>query len=650
MSSVSYNIYKVVQNNCEKEIKQFLDVVFQRVDTDKFYKIFTEVMQLKENDGMGVYRELLKRAPEAQGGFFWKIRTGLKSLKEERNTLVDNINKISDPLYAREGYLEINMPFRMGASVRQAAGITGKSALVNDQERTGDILQCGYPRPYHLFIPYGEDAPLKKEDFPFPISVVGMFAGAHHCRAENLKQFFQSIYELLQPGGIFFLRDHNAISDDQKAIADVAHRFFNALSDVSDKDEEAEIRNFQALSYFIQIAQEVGFKVASEPLIREGDTTCNALIKFYKPPADEGQAQIGFIREKLINTCRQRPATKTYFRDEKQTHLTKVEWLNVEQEMAQAAFYKKEFFINYPHGRDAMESLSVFKQSFQEARKAKSFKEIAFSDYTLMNSTITIASGMQNIAKSILYTPCSWLSKLGKFLPHEDNPQWEKPSRYYGEWLEKYSNSLETIPSYEHPYYQNLKGYFSVLKESFTQARQNQSLPRLLIDRQTVKNITTTVALSADMLWRQLFASGVKTFYGGQENADAREIGLIINTKGKKNPFEGCGDKIKVVVEETGNPYKGIVVPRYRELTQLLETLSIQDIEIVEIAGQSALEIEFVVDREGNLPKMEGVQELYQRHNYFSDQQKIVACMVPINQLHKVLKDHRDIIHRIYDF
>lgn len=454
----------------------------------------------------------------------------------------------------------------------------------------------------------------------------------------------------IKPGGIFFLRDHNANTQERKAIADIAHRFFNALSNVSDKDEEAEIRNFQALSYFIQMAQEVGFKVASEPLIREGDSSQNALIKFYKPCEGESQAHIGFIREKMINACHKRPSIKTYFRDIKQTHLTKVEWLNVEQEMAQAAFYKKNFFINYPHDGDAKESLSLFKQSFAAARKVASFKDVLFSDYTLMNSTISIATGVQNIAKSVLYTPCAWLSKLGRFLPHQNNPKWEKPSEYYGEWLEKYSNSLEIIPSYEHPFYENLKGYFKVLNESFVKSREQQSLPSLLVDRQTIKNITTTVAISADLLWRQIFALGVKAFYGGQENADAREIGLIINAKGKEDALEDCGNKVKVIVEEEKNPYKGIIVPRYKELTEVLEILSKHDVDIVEIAGQTALEIEFVVDSNGNLPVMEGVQELYRRHNYFSDQKKIAACIVPVDKLQNVLKEHRGIIHRIYDF
>lgn len=650
MSSVSYDTYKVVHDQYQNEMKQFLDVVFQRVYSDKFMQIFKEVMASKADNGMDVYRELLRRAPEAQGGTYWSLKTGLKSLKEERGTLADNIEKISDPLYTREGYLEINLPFRMGASVRKAMGVTGKSALVNDQERPGDILQCGFPRPYSVFIPYGDDAPLKKEDYPFPISVIGMFAGAHHCKEKNLKTYFQSIYDVLQPGGIFLLRDHDAGSDKQKAIADMAHRFFNALTSVSDKDEEAEIRHFQSLSHFIQAAQEVGFKVASDPLIRDGDTTLNALVKFYKPHEGESQAQVGFIREKMINTCRQRPSTKSYFRDEKQTHLTKVEWLNVEQEMAQASFCKKNFFINYPYGRDAAESVSVFNQSFKAACDKKSFKDVFLSDYTLMNSTITICTAMQNVVKSIFYTPASLLSKLGGCLPHQENPNWEKPSEYYGEWLEKYSNSLEVIPSYEHPFYQNLKGYFSVLQDSFAKARETQSLPSLLVDKQTIKNITTGVAMTADLLWRQLFASSVKAFYGGQDNADAREIGLIINTKGKTNPFEGCENQVKAVVEENGNPYKGIIVPRYKELTQVLEILAKHDIEIMEIAGQSAIEIEFVVDANGKLPEMDGVKELYRRRNYLDGSKQIAACIVPINNIHNVLKEHSGLIHRIYDF
>lgn len=513
-----------------------------------------------------------------------------------------------------------------------------------------DILQCGYPRPYSTFVPYGDDTPLKKADFPFSISVVGMFAGAHHCQPQNLKPLIQSIYDLIEPGGIFYLRDHNADSEKNKAIADMAHRFFNALSQVPKSEEEGEVRNFQALTYFIHLAHEAGFKLASEPLIREGDSSLNALLKFYKPHEGKVEAQVGYIRELLINECRKRPLAKSYLRDAKQTHLTKVEWLNVEQEMAQGAFYKNNFFVNYPHGRDARESLWVFMKSFKEGAKAVSVKDVLFSDYTLMNSTITVATGIQNIAKSLLYTPCAWLSKLGKLLPHQNNSEREKPSKYYGEWLEKYGNSLEVILSYEHPYLAHLKEYFKVLSQSFKESRKEQGSLRLMVDRQTIKNLTTTVAISADLIWRQMFAFGVKAFYGGQENADAREIGLILNVKGDRRVLDSYRDKIKVIVEEEGNSFKGVIVPRYKELTQLLEELSQQDIDIVEIAGQSALEIEFIVDEQGKLPQMEGVQELYRRHNYFDPCKKIVACMVPVGNLRGVLKEHKGIVHRIYDF
>lgn len=650
MSSVSYETYQQVHQNQQAEIKQFLNVVFQQVDTEKFYQIFAEAMAAKTN-GMDVYRVLLDRAPrEAQGSLLWQFKAALKSLKEERGTLADNIAKISDPLYTREGYLEINMPFRMGASVRQAMGITGDSAVVNDEERLTDLVQCGFPRPYRIFVPYGEDNPLRKENFPFPISVVGMFAGAHHCRPKNLQPFIQSIYDLLQPGGIFLLRDHDARTDDLKAVADVAHRFFNALTNVSEDDEQAEIRNFQALSYFIQIAQTAGFILASEPLVREGDTTQNALVKFYKPVEDHTKAQIGLIREKLINACRQRPSTKSYIRKEVQTHLTKVEWLNVEQEQAQAQFYQNNPFWAYPHCRDALESASVFIKSFQAARSNESTKNILLSDYTLMNSTITIATGIHNIAKGIIYTPLGWISKLGGLLPHQENSAWQKPAGFYGNAMRKYSDSLEEITSYDHSYLQDLKGFFSTLTASFSEARQQQNLLSLLVDRQTVKNITTGVAMVGDLLWRQLFASTVNMFYGGQDNGDAREIGLIVNPKDNPNPFEGCGDNVKSIIQEEGNPYKGIIALRYRKLTEVLETLSNNGVEIVEIAGQTAMEVEFVVDNDGNPPAIDGMVEINRRHYYPNDQKRLAACMVPVDKLHLVLKIHRSLIHRIYDF
>lgn len=84
----------------------------------------------------------------------------------------------------------------------------------------------------------------------------------------------------------------------------------------------------------------------------------------------------GSICQNLIHACQHRLSTKAYIRDKKQTHFTKVEWLNVEQEMAQASFYKKNLFIHYSHASDAKKSLSVFLKSFKAALNTTSFKAV----------------------------------------------------------------------------------------------------------------------------------------------------------------------------------------------------------------------------------------------------------------------------------
>lgn len=653
-NSVSLQTYQYARTHLKTPVQQFLSNIFQQVHTPAFYKNFEEIMDLNPLDGMAVYKELQRRAPQTQGGRFWKLKMQLKALRGELHPLLANIAKISDPDFNRQGgVVEIGLPGRHIKGVSKAMGLKGKNALVNERESFLDIAQCGFPRPYARFIPYtAAHHPLSKEQFPDPVSVVLMAAGLHHCPKANLHSFLNSIYNILEPGGLFLLRDHDASTENVKVVADIAHRFFNVLTGVKPQDEESEVRNFASLQFFIDAAHKVGFKVASSPLMREGDPTINCLIKFYKPAESKTEAEIGFIREKLINACNSSRAAKKYVRKLMQTSFSRVEWFNVESESSLANFLKTHSFWQYPHMRDANETAAVYIKSLKAALKSTSVRQVLTSDYNVMNSTILAATSIHNITKGIFHLGLRALSHLGSLLPqHEVDDEWEKPARYYAEWMKKYSDSLEVIPFYEHPYAKHLSEFFTLLKTSYRTVRQKKSCRLLLTHGQTYTNLATAVSMTGDLLWRQLFASLVKTFYGGQESGDARDIGLIIKCADHGKVEALLGEQMKAKVSEEGNPYAGIIVPRYRALQNCLQTLSTNNIEIVEIAGQRSIEMEFLVDKGQALHLPTGIQELYRRKFIEDDDAKeLAACTVPIRQLSTLMNNHSNRIHRIYDF
>lgn len=649
-NSIDLEVYNKLYNSpaLKERMGRFLGLIFQKVNVDKFFDIFNETMKNNPINGMEVYNTLRARAHEAQGNALWKVRKDLKALKDEHNPVIANIKKLSDPdLIRHGGIVEIGLPGRHIKGTMDAMGLQGINVVVNDQERATDFIQCGFPKPYKTFIPYtAKHEPLNKEDFPNPVSAFLMIAGGHHSPKANLEAFFKSIFDILEPGGVFFLRDHDSQKEEDILTATLAHMLFNALNGVASQDEENEVRNFNDLKHFQDIASRVGFKIASEPLMRDNDPTLNKIVKFYKPLNDKDEADIGFIREKMINFCNANKEVKKYIRKAMQTNFTKVEWFNVDSEQAIARFYQDFPFWKYPHFRDAMQTVKVYFKSFRAARRRASFWKVFKSDYNLMNAAITTAATAQNVVRGIFNTGFDILSQFGRILPEKCNPTWKKPSLYYAKWMNKYSKSLEKIPSYEHPYMKKLKKFFKVLRNTFQETRNTDGLVSLITDKQTFKNIATGISMTGDLLWRQAFASIVKSIYGGQENADAREIGIIL----KREKISAFFNRFHKVIEEKGNPYVGLVVPRYSVLKRAIIELQTQWMEVVEIAGQRAIEIEFSLPKDSDAPDIEGLEILYTRAHLQDTNKHIVACMVPVNQLGNIISKYDSLIHRIYDF
>ncbi|MCB1135272.1 MAG: methyltransferase domain-containing protein, partial [Chlamydiia bacterium] len=516
---------------------------------------------------------------------------------------------------------EIGMPGRMIKVLTPLMGLKGRVTVVCENE---SLIQSGWPKPYHDFHKLTYDPlPLKERS----VDVISAFPGLHHCPPDKLDAFVDSIYRTLREGGVFLLREHACSSE----LAQVVHSCFNAATGVSVEDEAAEVRNFKSLDEWKALLEAKGFRCVSEPLVREGDSSENALLKFVKD-ADRVE-QKGAMRAQLESS-----RLSKYVRLAEATHLTNTEWYNVESSQNLGNYV----FWDYPYLRDAAGMCSGYLKALNAARTVKPMRELASSEYNVASGTLMTMMGIEYIAKGILYTPL-WLGAkvIGAIPGGRKDEVWSRPQRSYQQWLGRYGHRLESTVFYnhkEHGYLGFIKEYFQGLGAAWREARQHRGLLDLLFDRQTLANAITGMTVTGDMLARYAGAAPMNMLLGGEENGDDREIGLIV--QGAFENIQGIE-----VLEDEGNPYIGLIAPRYKGLERVLTELTQQGVRIEEIAGQSEVQIDMVLNKEAD--DYSDVK-LYERAYLPDPKKKIVALKVQVGELGPYLQSGK--LHRLYDF
>ncbi len=579
------------------ELRDFMANVFQQADVDKYMAIYKRAVESSSSEAE-IYQKLLEGAPEAKGGKIRQMLNGLRALKNERGTLAENLAKIIDKNREKDGYVEIGLPGRL-VNTMKGLGVKGKIHVFNEYS---DPIQAGVPQPYDQFhqLTY-EPLPLPKES----VDAVSCFAGIHHCPEAKLDAFIDSIHATLREGGLFLVREH----DCEPQLASLVHSAFNSCTNTKVAAEASEVRNFKSWDEWTTYLESKGFVRVSNPLIRKGDSSDNGVVKFMKVSCDDSDN----VRELLIT---QKP---NYTRWKGGTTLTRVEWFNVESSKNLGT---AKNFWDYNYLFDLKELLGTFAKSWSTARKIHSFKDVLFNEYTLMNSVLTTLMAFEYLIKGVVCLPIKGIVEIAKrILPRgTEDEDLENVGNGYQKWAILYGETLDRTPFYAQKYVPFIKEYWSNFQRTYS--RSQRSTLDLLFDRKTVRNIATGVFMTFDLLFKAAVGSSIEFLYGGEDNADDREIGLIIKDK---------DGRISSVISD-----------RYKGLEQRVKELGEQGIEILEVAGQKEIEIDLIVDINETV---EGA--LYERaYLPDSDKKKIVAKRIPVSELTSLPAN----LHRVYDF
>jgi SAM-dependent methyltransferase len=109
---------------------------------------------------------------------------------------------------------------------------------------------------------------------------VSNFIGLHHAPRAKLEAFVHSIHEVLRPGGVFVLRDHDVVDEQLDVFVALAHDVFNAGLGFDWAYNAAELRHFQALAAIETYLGARGFQRFGPRIAQPGDPTHNLLVAF----------------------------------------------------------------------------------------------------------------------------------------------------------------------------------------------------------------------------------------------------------------------------------------------------------------------------------------------------------------------------------
>ncbi len=280
------NYFKIVMGNPEyrEAFKGFLEVVLQRVDTEKLYTLLEDVMEYNDTHEE-IYQELTRRLPQIMPGTLGTISRLLKSLSDIKHDLGEQaVVSLPEDLKEINGLVEIGYPGRFINGFKEKYKVTGNVVAVNEAESMTDFIQSGFPRPYNQFAKLDYRKPNLKDLPDNSADVITCYVGLHHFTEEGVEEFLKEVSRVLRKGGHFILVDHDVTDEKTMAMAHMAHMIFNAVNGESIKDEMTEVRRFNSMDHWRKLLMKHGLWVdlqgADVPMVRKNDPSRNRMISF----------------------------------------------------------------------------------------------------------------------------------------------------------------------------------------------------------------------------------------------------------------------------------------------------------------------------------------------------------------------------------
>jgi FAD/FMN-containing dehydrogenase/SAM-dependent methyltransferase len=595
------------------EVRDFLNNVFMQLDEKSFFTLMDSILENSELSDQQIYASLFSKISQSKPSALSKFQLTLKSLKSLKNDLGDQTAHLIGERKIK-GYVEIGYPGRMLRPLKNRLQIKGPFYAITDKERMTDYVEAGFPRPYDRFVPLNDYAPISETMIPTSsVDLVCMYIGLHHAPVEKLEAFIESVKRILRPGGIFILMDHDAHSIELKNLVHVVHSIFNAATGVEPEMNDHEIRNFQSLKHWIDLLQSHGMiHYQHAPLVRDGDSTLNSLIRFDKPTTQSTHLEIA---ESLI-------LDPDYQRPQIQTYLTAPEWQNVRAAQRYAAFVENEPAYRYPYFREITGFWKTYGHSWLAAQQQKEFIDIALSEYNLMNLFVGTTMTLEYGTKGLIAAPFALLDKVFDINKKSCNKAPSDKERLRS--LKEYGRYIENTPFYKYPYFSDIRSYWK------TYFRENSSLGS------RIKGLFVGTGMTLEYTLKGLVATPMSCFYGSDAMKEAETTHLIVLDQ--ENMIETIDSNIVVLEKSSDNSLKHVEIPRYMHFTNImLKIANDPSLSCLNIAGHDKIQIDVKSPKSG-IKSYNGATLLYEIPAPSDLKYKFFALEVEVSQLCEVIR------------
>lgn len=623
-SESSPSLYRHVFTHNRTEFKAFLETIFYQLDTKKVFALVDDILMDHTKTDEQIYEDLLKRIHLTKKRFapFFEafkalpiLRTGMgkqtaEHMKDFEGEKFKSYLEISTRRYVKGIEKEAQLSFKNVSAVSDETSINlvkrfeaGSLSYpyrnlinLNDEDCNDYYIETD-----KTFKPLGKEIANKSQD------MVVCLGGLHHIPKERIKPFIQSVHDKLKPGAVLLLRDHNAQTEDVKALASVVHSFVNAVDGLSLEGEQAEIRNFQGEHYWKKILEENGFEqVGMKSLVLKDDPTENAMTMFVKTPKtkeeiDEGASYL-----------------KKYQRSAIGSYATWVEWGNVRFEKQYAEFIQNHHSYAFDFIGHIRQHWAHFYNTVKCSLKQPgvSIKDLLFSDNTAMNLFILFGTTADLGLRALTSLPSALIARARFGEKWRDVVNLSALEKFEARFKEDYSKFIDYDPFFKYPYFKAIREMWSSIYQSedsfFTKVGD---VPGALV-------FSATVGVQGLL---SLFINSV--YYTSDESSDLETIHYVLDDPNNeldevikqwneqkmsiefngKKPFERCD--IKVIYNVDGR--KLVSIPYYKPFTEITKMIAQTDIQLVKVGGQEKITVDLCLNKDEPNPEIEGAKFIY---------------------------------------
>ncbi|WP_434145673.1 GNAT family N-acetyltransferase [Photobacterium leiognathi] len=262
----------------------FLQNIYHLYPEHQFHQLILDTCQQFNNDE-AIYEELQYALVDIKPAL-GDIRYALPALAKQKREMIKQTQAILPTKHHLEGYLEIGTTGRYVNGLKKALKLSGKVFISNDMtpdHSLAEIAERGSIKPVGEFFALDDYEPIPDNIIADnSLNLITCYIGLHHCPPDKLDAYIASICRVLKSDGYFVLRDHDAGTTQQRTFCSLVHTVFNAGINVSWLDNQAELRNFQGIDYWIAALEKHGLCDSKQYLLQDHNPSLNTLMCFKK--------------------------------------------------------------------------------------------------------------------------------------------------------------------------------------------------------------------------------------------------------------------------------------------------------------------------------------------------------------------------------